>query len=232
MPTTKMPASLASLTALAKKQKSIAARNPYTQGEVLHLIDFERDGRRIVRAGFPEPDGLLKAMLVGAPSLAADAITIAADTFTTVRTGDKGLINPITGKKWKLGDMSEIAQKDLAIERGILLEGLSLMRFERDGGWSAGTLKYVFDKRRRRVKWEEMVFWDGAESDIKAAELDMQARFPAVAREAFAQEIGVAVYGRPTTDRTRDLVDRMQHHLDVAFAREIEGEGLLLEGPF
>jgi hypothetical protein len=232
MPTTTMPASLAPLAALARKQKSIAARNPHTQGEILHLIDFERDGRRIVRAGYPEPEGLLKAMLVGAPSLAADAITIAADTFATVETGDKGMINPITGKKWKLGDMSEIAQKDLAVERGILIEGLSLMRFERDGHWYAGTLKYIYDRRRQRIKWGEAAYWDGAESDRKAAELDMQARFPAVARDAFAQEVGVSVYGRPTTDRTRDLVDRMQHHLDVAFAREIEGDALLLEGPF
>jgi hypothetical protein len=234
MPTTTMPASLASLAGLARKQKSIAARNPYTQGEILHLMDFERAGRRIVRAGFPEPDGLLGAMLVGAPMVAADAITIAADTFATVKTGDAGLINPITGKKWKLGDMNEIAEKDLAIERGLLVEGLSFMRFERSGHWCAGTLKYVYDRRRRRIRWGEASYWDGDESDRKAEELEMQARFPAVAREAFAKELGTAVYGRPTTDRTRDLVDRMQHRLDVEFARQIENDtiGLLLEGPF
>jgi hypothetical protein len=232
MPTTTMPASLSHLASLARKQKSIAARNPHTQGEVLHLVDLERDGRRIVRLAFPEPEELLEAVTTGVPMLAADAVTIAADTYATVNTGDKALINPITGKKWQLGDMNEIAQKDLAVERGILVEGLSLMRFERDGFWLAGTLKYTYDRRRRRIKWGEAVYWDGAESDRKSEELQMQARFPAVIRRAFTKELGVAVYGRPTTDEDRDLVDRLQHRLDVEYAREIEQIALLLEGPF
>lgn len=232
MPTTTMPASLAALAALARKQKSVAVRNPYTEGEVLHLVDFERDGRIIVRAGFPEPDELLEAVLAGVPRVAADAVVIAADSFTTTKTGDAGLINPITGKKWELGDMNEIAEKDLAVERGILAEGLALMRFERDGSWIAGTLGYTFDRRRRRFRWEKTCYWIGAESDAKAEELEMQARFPAVARKAFAQQLGVAAYGRARTDAERDLVDRMQHRLDVEFAHEIDDMGLLIEGPF
>lgn len=232
MPTTTMPPSFASLAALARKQKSVAARNPHTEGNVLHLIDFERDGRRIVRAGFPEPDELLEAVMAGAPKVAADAILIAADSFNTLKTGDEGLINPITGKKWELGDMNEIAEQDLAVERGILGEGIILMRFERDGNWIAGTLGYTYDRRRRRFRWDKTTYWTGAESDAKAEQLDMQARFPAVARQAFAQELAIAAYGRATTDAARDLVSRMQHRLDVEFAREIEEVGLLLEGPF
>lgn len=232
MPTTTMPASFASLAAVARKQKSVAARNPHTEGEVLHLVDFERGSRRIVRAGFVEPDELLEAVLIGVPKVAADAVVIAADSFTTVKTGDKGLINPITGKKWELGDMNEIAEKDLAVERGILAEGLALMRFERGGSWIAGTLGYTFDRRRQRLRWDKASYWTGAESDARAEQLEMQARFPTVAREAFARQLGIAAYGRPTTDETRDLVDRTQHRLDVEFAREVDSLGLLIEGPF
>lgn len=230
MPT--MPASLAPLAALAKKQKALAARNPHTKGEVLHLIDFERGGRRIVRAAFPEPEELLDAMMTGAPMVAADAVCVAADSFTTVKAGDAGLVNPITGKKWELGDMNEIAAKDLAVERGILAEGITLMRFHRDGSWIAGVLGYTFDRRRRLFRWDKASHWNGVESDAMAEKLDMRARFPNVAREAFAQELGIAAYGRATTDAERELVSRMQHRLDVEFARVVEETGVLLEGPF
>jgi hypothetical protein len=232
MPTTAMPASLAALTALAKKQKSLAARNPLTEGEVLHLVDFERGGRRIVRAGFPDPDVLLEAVMAGVPQVAADAVVIVADSFATARGGDKAEINPITGKRWELGDMNEIAEKDLAVERGILIEGLTVMRFERDGNWLAGTLAYTFDRSRRRIRWGETSYWTGAESDARAEQLDLEARFPKVARKAFTQELAIAVYGQSDTDEERDLLGSVQHRLDVEFAHGIDDTGLLLAGPF
>ncbi len=225
-----VPAEFRDIVALARRQKSVAIRNRHTKGAVLHIIDFERSGRRIVRAGWPTPEGVLATMSVGVPMLGADAVTVAADSY--VAAGERGVaeVNPITGKDWRLGDMDEIAEKDMAIERGLISEGISLMRFERSGRWSAGSLAYVHDRARNRLVWGDLEFQTHSDQ-MKDEALQVGARFPSVAQESFARQTSMDLLdaiGEPDHD-----VDGFQHRMDVAFARQIkERGGALLEAPF
>jgi len=231
VPTISMPPSLAPLVALARKQKGVAVKNPHTNGEVLHFIDFERDGVRVIRAGWRQPDEILACMRVGVPLLAADAVIIAADSYCSTGTGERATVNPITGKQWKLGDMDEIAHNDLAVERGLIAEGISVMRFERRGGWVAGTLPYTHDRNRRRLRWGQASYYYGTESDRLAEELDMQARFPALAREAFEHQVAASLYAEVGGDMVV-RTDGLQHGFDLEMVRQIdEQDGVVLEAP-
>lgn len=219
-----LPPQFADIAATAQRVKIKSVR----QGESFpHLLDIERGGERLLRLGCcASSDKLLAVIAAAIPITSADAVTIAMDVWGSPRAVGAAAINPITGKPWERGDMDRMARMDAGVERGLLIESIHLMHYERSGDWTGGSIVYTHDRETDLLVWGNHEFWNGPDVEEKAASLGMAqtGRFPSVLAKAFAERPAIDILGRPPMAHERRLVDRAQRQFDRTLADEIDAD--------
>jgi hypothetical protein len=225
---TSLPTQFADIAAAAQRVKIRAVR----RGESFpHLLDVERDGRRLLRVGCcSTSDKFLAVIAAAIPVAAADAVTIAMDVWGSPRAVGAAATNPITGKPWELGDMDRMARMDAGVERGLLVESIHLMRYERSGDWTGGSLAYIHDRDTDALVWGDHTFWNGPQVEEQAATMGMTqtGRFPSVLAKAFAERPAIDILGRPAKPHERKLVAQAQRQFDRGLADEIDADDELV----
>jgi hypothetical protein len=183
---------------MARVEKERAVRSSRA-GETLHYVEVHRDGRRVLCVGVPDPPDVL-GLLNSAPAvMCADSVGIAVDSW-----GADGPTNPISGKRWELGDMEKIVEQDLGLARGLVREQLTVMGFERGGGEACGQLFYTHDREARTIWWGADAFEPGEAID---------GRFLLAGRAGFDRptviDVATRVLGPPPDDMDLDdLINR------------------------
>lgn len=201
-----VPVEFRALLGEMRRWKSVTVRRGALD-DVLHILEFGRDGRRIIRAAVNDADVLLAIITKTIPAIAADWVAMGMDAYrfskATLEATDT---NPITGRPWEHGDMARIAAMDAGVERGIISETLHFLHATRDGRWLGGDIPYRIDKRRGRPIYESFTTWNG--EGLTGVFGDKRARFPRVIHEAFAhptsvQMVVAAKYGHTDEDTLR-----------------------------
>lgn len=208
-----MPPTLASLATRMKADKARAVR----RGEdVTHIVDVYRNGKRVLRVGVPDAEDILNLLWNAPGAMCADYIATACDAYEGA-----GATNPINGQPWRLGGMARAVEQDMALERGLVKEQITLVGFERAGATPGTCLPYKHDRGRRRIEW-------GTPYPYEAA----GGRFPLAAADGFARptliEEMVRIAGPVPPDY--DL-NELIRRASVTYALRLPDHWRVIEGP-
>lgn len=218
----KVPPELAQIAELARRNKAAAHRKGDPDATIWHLVDFERDGKRVMRVSCCDAEDMYYAVTEGVPALAADAVCLAVDVWSMQSGSPTDPRNPVSGQPLRLGDMDEIAKEDLGVERGLMQELLQFVRVDRSGTWRIVSLPYENDRAARRIKWGEAEEMDVGAARKLAAQRGHGMRMVDLIDEAFAAPTAASVLGRATKDHEKDLVASFQDRRDREFAIGID----------
>lgn len=230
-----VPPELAQLAELARRNKVSALRRD-PEAAIWHLVEFERDGGRVMRFACCTAEDMYCAVTEGIPALAADAVGLAVDVWTMDVESPTDPRNPVTDKPLRLGDMDEIADLGHVVgdvgEQNLLRECLQFIRVERSGTWQITTLPYENNRKRRRIKWSPPENVDVDSIRKLAAKRGHGMRMVDEIEEAFAKRTAASTLGRAIGDHEKDLVRRFQERRDREFAIGLDSlDGFkLLEG--
>ena len=165
-----MDAQMTDLFRKARSMKNNAVRR--LDGDIPHLVDIYRNDARVARLAAVFTEDVLTIMYQAPGACCADRLVLAVDTWAS-----QDQINPVTGKQWEFGDMDRIAEHDLGVHRGLLMEAIGLMSFRRDETYDAMQVNYHHDRYARKITWDEPIDF-----------ISKGGRYPRVAGEGFERE--------------------------------------------
>jgi hypothetical protein len=149
------------VTGLIKVTKNFVVQNMEGDdpGDIAPHVAFERDGQIIGIALSPaiDRDIGLRIAQIGVVGFAADAVYWACDAHVA-----KQAINPLTGERWKPGEMQNACDAEGLCLNGVLQDALMVVCYRRDEGLThIRCLPYNVDKAFRSVEWLDEVNLDG-----------------------------------------------------------------------
>jgi hypothetical protein len=216
-----VPVELRAIVAETRRLKNQFVRRGEPDN-MAHIIEFGRDGKRVIRALVDHAEVLLDIIAKTIPAVAADSVTSGMDAYRYSQpTAEATDLNPITGRPWEIGDMAEIAKMDAGVERGIIGESLHFIHATRGGAWIGGDLPYRRHPKGHKVIYEGFRTWNAERLDEVFGTAVRKARFPRVIAEAFAEptvldKVDAAKHGYTDRDTLRIVTRMAGEYIDAA----------------